>query len=62
MENLEFNKTYIVKDSSHIGLVYKVEFRHSKECEEFVIVKDYLYNEEYYMTLEEVKEEFTFLN
>ena len=62
MKNLEFNKIYIVKDSSHIGLVYKVEFKPSKEYKEFIIVKDYLYNEEYYMTLEEIEEEFIFLN
>ena len=61
MENLQFNTKYLVKDSSNIGLVYKVEFKESKEYEEFIIVKDYLYNEEYYMTLEEIKEEFQIL-
>ena len=58
---MEFNKIYLVKDSSHLGLVYKVEFKPSKEYEDLVIVKDYLYNDTYYMAWEEIEEEFQIL-
>lgn len=62
MFELEFNKRYAVKDSSHIGLIYHIVLEPSKEYNDLVIVFDELYNERYYMTLEEVVEEFTFIS
>lgn len=58
---LETNKKYLVKDSSHIGLLYNIELKQSKEADDLYIVKDYLYNEEYYMTADEILNEFTFI-
>ena len=57
----EMNREYFVKDSSHIGLVYKVWFEPSKEYDDLIIVHDGLYNDVYYMTEEEIDEEFTIL-
>lgn len=62
MFELEFNKRYLVKDSSHIGLLYYIRLQESIAFNDLVIVHDELYNESYYMTLDEVKEEFTFIS
>ena len=54
MMNLEMNKKYLVRDKEMtVSQIYPVEFKAS-EYENLVIVKDYLYNEEFYLTWDEV--------
>ena len=60
MFELEMNRKYLVKDSSHT-LEYKVWFEQSKAFDDLVIVHDELYHDTYYMTIDEVKEEFEFI-
>lgn len=59
MKDLEFNKRYLVSDSSHT-VKYEVWFEPSKKYDDMIIVNDELYNEKYYMTYDEINEEFTF--
>lgn len=61
MENLQMNKKYLVRDSSHIGLLYYITLEQSKQYNDLIIVYDELYDEAYYLTEEEILEEFQFL-
>ena len=54
MMNLEMNKKYLVRDKEMtVSQIYPVEFKAS-QYKDLVIVKDYLYNEEFYLTWDEV--------
>lgn len=61
MENLKFNTRLLVKDSSHIGLLYYITLEQSTQYNDLIIVHDELYNEDYYLTEDEILEEFEFL-
>lgn len=62
MENLEFNKKYIVRDNAPLSEIYTVWFEESKVYDDMVIIHDSLYDEVYYMTADEIKETFVFFN
>ena len=62
MENLEFNKKYIVRDDAPLSQIYTIWFEPSAMFNDMLIVHDGLYDETYYMTPDEIKETFVFFN
>lgn len=60
MFELEMNRKYLVKDSSHIGLLYYIMLEETDE-DDVYLVYDYLYNDYYMLTSDELFSEFVFI-
>ena len=63
MENLEFNKRYLVKDKMlNHELLFYITLEPSKVFTDAVIVNDEYFNECYYLDVDELFSTFEFLN
>ena len=62
MENLEFNKKYLVKDKMNNEKLITIKLKPTKSFDDAVIVVDYFFNETYYLHLDELFQIFEFIN
>ena len=56
----EMNRKYLVKDSSHIGLLYYIMLEETDE-DDVYLVYDFLYNDYYMLTSDELFSEYVFI-
>ena len=63
MENLEFNKKYLVKDKMlNHGMLFYITLEPSKVFKDHLVVYDEYFDEHYYLSMEDLFETFEFLN